>query len=169
MSAAHCAQLLDRLRAFLRTMPAGIVADDAEAIAAGIDRYFAQQCSLDEAMGVHLDQGENHPGTIFGEAARNAQLVAAVALLGGPTRKNSEETSKRLADYEAGPWRRERTLATCPPHRVGRIDGHFWAALKAWPRVIGGKQIQNIVAAQLEVKSAFDFQATDGRSNPRKS
>ena len=167
MSAAHSAQLLIRLGVFMRTLaegrPAEIAIGDAEEVANSIDRYFAQRCSLDVAMGVHLDQGEKHPGS--STATRDSHLRAAAAQLGELKRENSKKLADLFVRYEARDWQRDRGEKSCPPRLAGRIEAHFWEALKALPRVIGERQMHFIVGAQLEVKSAFDFQAVDGMSN----
>jgi hypothetical protein len=168
MSAAHFAHRLARLEAFLRTKPPGFAAEDALAIADGLDRYFAQRCSLDAAMGVHLDQGEKHPGTSLARAMRDANLRAAAARLGELTQGNSKKLAEMLASYEAGAWRRDKGEKSCPQRLAGRIEAHLWGALKALPRVVGERQMHFIVEAQSEVKSAFDFRAADGVSNPPK-
>jgi hypothetical protein len=165
VSAVHHARRLDRLRAFLRTLPAGIAPDDATAIADGIDRYIAQRCSLEEAMGVRLDVGEKHPGANLARADRDAHLRAAAALLGGVSRANSGKLADLLKSYEACAWLRERGRETCPPHRVGRIEGHFWAALRAWPASLDHKRIHQIVAASKELKSAIEFPMGNARSD----
>ncbi len=166
VSADHSAKLLHRLGEFVRTRPAGLAAEDADAVGDGIDRYFRDKCTLDEAMGVRLDPGENHPGTSLAIAKRDAALRAAAMHLGGTSTENAKKLADMFARYEAGPWQRERTLDLCP--RPGRIEGHFWAALKAYTRAIGQRQIQKILATQQEVKSAFDFRTADGRSNPER-
>lgn len=154
MSAAHFAQRLDRLRIFLRTNPAGLAIEDVQAIASCLDRYFSQRCSLDAAMGVHLDQGENHPGETSATATRNAHLCAAARQLGELGRKNSELLAEKFAVYERRGWKRDRTAKVCPSY-LSQIEAHFWEALKAWPRLIGGKQMYQIVEESLEVKPRF--------------
>jgi hypothetical protein len=159
MSAAHLAKRLDRLRDFLRTKPLGFGADDAEAIAAGLDRYFAQRCSLDDAMGVHLDQGETHPGEHAAIAKSNAALRAAAACLGAVDRRNSKKLADMLAVYGRRAWRRDRGCHECPAQYVGRIEQHFWTALKARPKFLCDRQVHTIVTKNPEVKEASDFQA----------
>jgi hypothetical protein len=143
---------LDRLRTFLRTGE-GLNAGDAEILAAGIDRYFAERCSLDEAMGVSPGPGRwGHPGDWLRFEKRNAAIRRAAALHGALTPANSKTLAEKWGHYHASGWRHDRILASCPPHRVDRIEGHFWDALKVHDRVLGWKQIQEIVGASVEVK-----------------
>jgi hypothetical protein len=155
LSAAHQAQLLLRMRDCHRRGESIPAADLAEFFAK-LDRYFSQRCSLDEAFGVRLDVGESHPGGTLLMAVRDAELGTAAVKFGIICFANSKQLSAMMESYELGPWQRERTLETCPAHRCGRIEGHFWRALKAWPRVVKARQMHLIVAAQRLVKSASD-------------
>ena len=162
MSAAHHAHRLDRLRLFLRTDPAGLATADAFALAAGLDKYFGDRVSLDEAMGVHLDHGEGHPGRTIALAARDAELRSGAAKLGPINYANSLGLAAKFERYYSGPWQLERSLAHCPASRSSRIEGNFWRALKAWPRTVKGRRMHEIVAAQRELKEASD--CGDGNS-----
>jgi hypothetical protein len=160
VSAAYSAEYLDRLRAFLRTGPPGFDPHDAAVILTGLDRYFTRRCSLDEAMGVHLDQGEHHPGEHAAIAKSNAALRAAAAFLGEvDDRRNSKKLADMLAVYGRRAWRRDRGCHKCPAQYVGRIEQHFWTALKARPKFLCDRQVHTIVTKNPEVKEASDFQA----------
>ncbi len=143
MSADHFAQRLQRLGTFLRERPTGFPIDDADAIAAGIERFFNRRCTLDEALGLHLDRGEHHPGADEALAKRARALRSAAEKLGPSC------TARRLAElygrYASTAWLRERTLDVCPPQRVGTIEGDFWLAMKAWPRVVGERRMRNLL------------------------
>ena len=145
MSADHSAQLLYRLREFLRARPAGLTSDDASILGACIDRYFEGRCSLDEAFGLQLDCGERHPGTSRSTARRDAALRAAGAKLsGGVSCSVSGQLADLLKRYEQTGWIRDQRESVCPAHLTG-IEVDLWAALRAWPRVIGERQIRNIL------------------------
>jgi hypothetical protein len=159
MSVKHHGQRLDRLRTFLRTGE-GFNPDDAELLVASLDRYFDQCCSLDEAMGVRRGPGENHPGAAMRFEKRNAAVRCAAALNGALIPANFKTLAEKWERYHASGWRHERTLDSCPAHRAGRIEGYFWEALKAYDRVLGPKQIQEIVGTSVEVNLAFSLPRT---------
>jgi hypothetical protein len=156
MSAIHSAQLLLRLQTFMRSGPEGFSAEDAEAVDRNIGAYFGRCLGLDEAFGVKLDRGENHPGRDLRYAVRDAELCAAAALLASGDDR-SKTLAAKFSRYFADAWPKERGLDACPPARVGQIEGHFWAALRIHPALIGKRRIEVILAAQQELKSAFDF------------
>lgn len=147
MSAAYHAQLLFRMRDCHRRGE-NISFSDLEEFAAKVDRYGSQRCSLDEAMGVQRDVGENHPGVTLAIEARDAELRAAATMLGQTCWANSKKLAAMMEQYASGPWQRERILETCPANRCGRIEEHFWRALRAWPRVVKERQMHLIAVPQ---------------------
>jgi hypothetical protein len=162
MSAFFHSQLLVRLRAFMRAAPNGFAVEDANAVVAAVDRFFDRRCSLDEAFGVRRDRGENHPGTDWRLAARNAALCAAGAMLGEVNHANSKKLAAMFDDYaRSRDWNRHRSCESCPPEMVGRIEEHFWQALRALESRIRWRQIHETLAAQRAVKSASDCTVDD--------
>lgn len=48
--------------------------------------------------------------------------------------------------YEATGWLRERHAIACPPHRIGKPEGHIWAALKACPDLPSDTLLRDLLA-----------------------
>jgi hypothetical protein len=167
VSAAHHAQLLLRLWAVMLARPDVFAEGDAEAAAAAFATFFRKRCSLDEAFGVRLDRGENHPGEDMARAERDTALQAAGAILGEASTENSKTLELRFSRYRDGPWKLEQYLDQCPANRRGQIEGHFWRALKALDRPLGWRRIKEILAAQRAVKSASDFRLCNPSSAHR--
>lgn len=118
----------------------------ADAFSTCVRRWLDQRCTLDQAFGVSLDGGERHPGTVGALDKRDAALCSAAEKLGSDCVGRLAQMLQRYASGRA--WREERQLLVCPAHYHGQVEGDLWAALKAHDRVIGERQIRNILERQ---------------------
>jgi len=77
---------------------------------------------------------------------RDAILRSALARFfpGMSLRARAEECAKLWQRYAAIPWIRERYLDECPQHRLGKLEGAFWRALKLVPHPLSGERLRRL-------------------------
>ncbi|WP_298257115.1 hypothetical protein [Bradyrhizobium sp.] len=157
MSADYHANRLYRVAMFVKT-GSGASDEDRARFVADVGRYFADQCSIEDALGLRLDKGENHPAFSLKLARRNDALRAAAAMLGAATPANARKIADWLKGYRSNGWLRDRDASVCPHAIRGRIEAHLWVALKARDHLIDWKQIQKVIGTPMELISASEFQ-----------
>jgi hypothetical protein len=143
----HGALMLVRVATFLRTGE-GLTPGDADQFYASVEKYIAG-ASLEEAMGLQLLQGENHPSYVLRLQRRDGHIGSAGRMLNDPSDyAKAKKLEQKWLRYHGSGWKNERTEPSCPPHRVGTIEGHFWEALYLHDSVLTYKSIQKILSNQ---------------------
>jgi hypothetical protein len=62
--------------------------------------------------------------------------------------KTASEMVSLTRNYAATAWRVDCREACCPARYANRIEWHLWHAMKAWPAVVGVRQMQAILSAR---------------------
>lgn len=103
--------------------------------------------SLDEALYLAPRPGELSVSTLARLDARNTALreAAATYFADLSTSQQASRLATELARYAASSWPRDCSHETMPDRLRGRLQGYCWQALKAHARVIGERQIRNIL------------------------
>lgn len=131
--------LLERLASLLAASP-----DDGDQRWAGrIERWLRGDGSgsADELLGLQGEPG----GPGWRTAAALDRRDAALRTAAREFDLSPPELTERLARYAAGSWPRERHLAACPAWQMGKVEAHLWAALRERDRLLGERQMRDIL------------------------
>jgi hypothetical protein len=108
-------------------------------------RWLAgEAATFDEALGLTNGRGQSWRQQLA-LARRDGWLLRAAREFD----LTAEGLAAALARYASSAWPRDREADACPSRLIGRPQEYLWRALKAWPRVIGERQIRSIIGSQI--------------------
>ncbi|RWM08949.1 hypothetical protein [Mesorhizobium sp.] len=109
---------------------------DARSVGEALKEALAGDDGRLQTFGLRLDQS-----TASRLGRRDEELRAAATAFG----LDAVQLAEMLSRYFAAGWQRESGLSECPAARIGKVEQHLWAALKAWPRPVHERQLRNVL------------------------
>jgi hypothetical protein len=62
--------------------------------------------------------------------------------------RSAQQMVSLTTNYAAIAWKIDCREESCPARYIGRIEEHFWHAMKAWPATVQVRQMQSILSAR---------------------
>lgn len=156
----------ETLNALRRLALIGLSRHDDQAVRAVAERIIEhiegdEVATLDEALGIAPGPSEAHWKTIRARTERNAYLrLAAERFFPALSPRHAARALHEAARaYVAVAWSRDRDAFDCPAWLRGSVEEFIWAALRAWPSVLGAKAIEAVLSEEKFPQHVFPPQS----------
>lgn len=142
-----------RMERFASLLEQGCFPDPEDAaLIAGAIRAVREGkfASLDEALGLAAGRGQPPLSRRLAIFTRDLHLREAAELLApaGSISGQAQRLLEAVDRYRSGRWQEDRLRSECPPHILGRVEGHLWQALRAHAYIPSLRGLQNILTKQ---------------------
>jgi hypothetical protein len=101
--------------------------------------------TLDAAFGLTRRRGQHHPTTVAQQHQAHEFRDAHWRLAAERFNLSPTEMLRLTRQYEATSWRHDRSAESCPPRYLGSVTEHLWYAMKALPKTVDRRRMQQIL------------------------